>query len=60
MMQAALSNDDAELGPILVDPSPATREVAEANLLAFSNERRADNAARETTEGLMAITQIPR
>ncbi len=45
MMQAALSKDKAKFGPILVDPSPKTWEVAEANLLAFSNEGLVDNAS---------------
>lgn len=60
MMQAALSEDNAELGPVLVDPSPETQEVAKANLFAFSDERRARNATLEGAENLVAVTRIPR
>ncbi|KAI9163408.1 hypothetical protein HJFPF1_05019 [Paramyrothecium foliicola] len=38
MMQAAVSKQEADLGPILVDPSPETRDAAVANLLSFSDE----------------------
>ncbi len=38
MMEAAVSADNAELGPILINPRPETQEAAEANLFAFSNE----------------------
>lgn len=60
MMQAALSEANAGLGPIMVDPHPETKEMAEANLFAFSDEARARNATLESTESLVEITQIPR
>jgi len=60
MMQAALSEANAKFGPIMVDPCPQTEEVAEANLLAFSDEARARNGTLENTENLVDITQIPR
>lgn len=60
MMQAAVSVDIAELGPILVDPTPETREVAEINLFSFSDEMRAQNAALDSTGDLVGVTQIPR
>ena len=59
MMQAALSPDSAELGPILVDPSPSTKEAALANLLAFSNEVRLQQST-PFDSSLSPVKSIPR
>ncbi len=59
MMEAAVSADDAELGPILINPHPETQEAAEANLFAFSNERRQQNQASGSSD-LLQITELPR
>lgn len=59
MMQAAIS-DKTKLGPILVNPCPESKEVAEANLFAFSDEGRARNKALQSTENLVEIKEMPR
>ena len=61
MMQAALSEDKASLGPVLVDPEPTTQEAAHSNMLAFSDETRAHNAALpERDANLIELTTMPR
>ncbi|KAK0640839.1 hypothetical protein B0T16DRAFT_430841 [Cercophora newfieldiana] len=60
MLEAAVSEDKAGLGPILVNPAPADGKEAEANLLAFSNEGRAQSATLPSTEGFVRITSVPR
>ena len=59
MMQAAFSPDCAELGPILVDPSPRTKDAAKANLLAFSNEVRLQRKTRFNST-LSPVKSMPR
>ena len=59
MMKAAMSPDYAEFGPILVNPTPGTKEAAEANLFAFSNEVRL-RQIKAPDPSLLPVTSIPR
>jgi len=59
MIQAAVSEEYAEMGPILVAPRPEGQEMAEANLFAFANETRQQNAPSEASDRL-PITAVPR
>ncbi|KAK3944262.1 hypothetical protein QBC46DRAFT_361214 [Diplogelasinospora grovesii] len=59
LMQAAVGPDYAELGPILVDPCPETKEAAEANLFAFSREVRLQQSGAFDAS-LFQVTVVPR
>ncbi len=54
-----MSEDYAEAGPILVYPDSKTRQEAETNLFAFSNEARQQNATLDSSE-MLPVTEIPR
>ncbi|KAK3901738.1 hypothetical protein C8A05DRAFT_34570 [Staphylotrichum tortipilum] len=61
MMQAALSEDKAWLGPVLVDPSPASAAAATINMFAFCDETRGRNAAEPpANDKLVEVTTMPR
>ncbi len=58
MMQAAVSETKASLGPILINPDPETRQAGEKNLFAFSDEVRQKDKKRSSS--LLRITEVPR
>ncbi len=62
MMQAALSEDKASLGPVLIDPAPASEQAATLNMFAFSDDTRALNAERPRADDdkRIELTSMPR
>ncbi|RMZ85289.1 hypothetical protein DV738_g357, partial [Chaetothyriales sp. CBS 135597] len=65
MIQEAVQPEHSDLGPILIRHQPQTRSDAEANLFAFSDERRLKRLEQQRSNGhisssLHEVTTIPR